>query len=374
VAACAPSVASAVSAAKPSKCTIKGSGKADKLKGTPAADVICARGGNDRVTGVGSGDRVIAGHGDDSVYGGRGSDYLYGGPGDDLLDGGPGNDVIDGGRGEDHCQDAVDISACLLGDCPPKVVKPGCADMYPPSINMLDVTPVYVDASAGPASAHVSVDGVHDYPNGVTSGYITAEGPGGSVSPSLAPSAEWGPTIWEADIEFTPASAPGIYEVTTLVLVDPFGNRLNWNPGPLANGYSRNRRFEVGVTPDLEPPELTNVTFVPEEIDTSTSGVRVGIAFDVSDDVSGVREACYMIHFPGGGGSGTCMNLFQGTVRDGTYLHLPLMAKGSPRGRYEVSADITDGVGNVVHYSSSTLEGMGLKHSFEQVGEGGSAP
>jgi len=52
-----------------SKCTVKGTAGADKLRGRPGRDVICARGGNDRVVALGGPDQLLGGPGNDELHG-----------------------------------------------------------------------------------------------------------------------------------------------------------------------------------------------------------------------------------------------------------------------------------------------------------------
>ena len=66
------------------RCTIEGTGAADRLVGTAGRDVICAGGGDDVLDGL---------TGDDVLLGGAGNDVLRGGPGRDIMAGGAGADV-----------------------------------------------------------------------------------------------------------------------------------------------------------------------------------------------------------------------------------------------------------------------------------------
>lgn len=82
----------AVANKTPARCTIKGTGKDDRIHGTPRDDVICARGGDDHVS---------AGRGDDIIYLGKGQDWADGGPGNDVIYGGNQSDTLNGGAGDD---------------------------------------------------------------------------------------------------------------------------------------------------------------------------------------------------------------------------------------------------------------------------------
>jgi hypothetical protein len=358
------------SAPPPSACSLKGTSGADRLRGTPGPDLICALGGDDRITGVGKGDRVFAGKGDDYANGGRGSDRLFGGPGDDRLVGGPGDDHIDGGSGEDFCADAVDISDCLLGDCPPLVVKPGCADGYAPgSFGWIELTPEYLDASGGPANAHISVSNVRDYGDGVASVTVTIGGPGGSWAVSLSPR-EDAPWFWEADLTFGPGSTPGSYRATRIVLVDVHGNTHDesFYPGGGQSPWWADH-FDVSTTPDTAPPEVADLTLSPATVDTSEQNRLVSLGFRVRDEVAGVKRACFTVKHVGTGFiANGCPNISVGTIRDGRYNPTIALPKLSYRGTYEVEISVEDRNGNSTVYEASDLEAMGLPHSFEQVG------
>lgn len=68
-----------------SRCTITGSGGADRLRGTPGRDVICGLGGNDVLVGLGGDDVLRGGAGNDRLAGGKGRDSLVGGSGKDTA-------------------------------------------------------------------------------------------------------------------------------------------------------------------------------------------------------------------------------------------------------------------------------------------------
>jgi Ca2+-binding RTX toxin-like protein len=77
---------------KPTRCTIVGTKKRDKLVGTRKRDVICGLGGNDRIAGRGGNDLILAGTGNDRASGGSGNDELRGNSGRDRLHGNTGRD------------------------------------------------------------------------------------------------------------------------------------------------------------------------------------------------------------------------------------------------------------------------------------------
>ena len=103
-----------------SRCTIRGSSRADVIQGTPRNDVICGLGGNDVIYGKGGHDLLVGGGGNDRLYGQAGNDRIVGGAGKDGLYGGGGadllhardrlRDVVNGGRGGDGASaDRVDV-------------------------------------------------------------------------------------------------------------------------------------------------------------------------------------------------------------------------------------------------------------------------
>ena len=118
-------------AAKPLKCTIRGTNRNDVLRGTPGNDVICGLGGNDTIVGMGGNDVIYGGSGIDRIDGGVGNDRLHGDDGNDTLNGGVGNDILGGGSGRDmlnpgqgvnHC--VVDRADGVIGLCPADVNAP----------------------------------------------------------------------------------------------------------------------------------------------------------------------------------------------------------------------------------------------------------
>lgn len=118
-----------------SKCTVKGTAGADKLRGRPGRDVICARGGNDRVVALGGPDQLLGGPGNDELHGDAGNDDLVGGPGDDALD---------GGDGRNTCAAAGALEGPNL-----------CVDYL--TVESVKLSPRQVDTSAGPGSVGVEL-------------------------------------------------------------------------------------------------------------------------------------------------------------------------------------------------------------------------
>jgi Ca2+-binding RTX toxin-like protein len=86
----------------PSKSTLSGSAKADKLTGTNDSGILNGFAGNDKLMGNG---------GDDEIYGGKGNDKIYAGVGADYVEGNQGTDWINLGKDSD-----VDVVAYRKGD------------------------------------------------------------------------------------------------------------------------------------------------------------------------------------------------------------------------------------------------------------------
>jgi hypothetical protein len=83
-------------------CTIRGTGRGDRLIGTPQKDVICGLGGNDTIRGRAGNDVILGGGGRDRIFGGKGNDRLYGNAGNDRVRGQSGRDRLVGGDGRDR--------------------------------------------------------------------------------------------------------------------------------------------------------------------------------------------------------------------------------------------------------------------------------
>lgn len=67
------------------RCSIIGTGGADRLTGTEARDSICGLGGRDRLVGVGDGDKLFGGTGADSFVSDTGDQVFVGGRGADRI-------------------------------------------------------------------------------------------------------------------------------------------------------------------------------------------------------------------------------------------------------------------------------------------------
>lgn len=353
------------------KCTIIGSNGPDVLRGQPGPDVICGRGGDDRITG------------------GKGADRILGGAGADRLRGGPGQDTMIGGRGWDRCHDSALSFFFSCERKPRSPVAPTDALPNPTPLEAPDVsppTPVFfsfagrwVDSSAEAAEMAFNLEAWD--PSGIGSVSIGIEGPEG---PWRQIELEGGP-----DERYTveqgiaiPASTPaGAYRLASLTISDRKGNTRTLSG--LQNGANGPYfEFEVFAGPDLEAPELTDLSLSANEVDTSEGPATITISIGARDELSGVKSATAIVVMPdwvpgpvqiGGGGIETPPS--EGTKHDGVWTQPHAMAEGAMPGYYRIHrVYLTDLVGNTRSYSQQKLEELGYPTEFLQSDGGDTTP
>jgi Ca2+-binding RTX toxin-like protein len=156
-----------------------GGGGDDRLRGGPGDDELHGEAGDDGLFGAAGSDVLHGGEGSDDLLGGGGDDELLGGGGDDHLRPGPGKDVARGGAGNDtlHVEAPCEIAAGDIldgGEGEDTLVtsmtveelaargvtvdgfetiriyapQDGVCDAHDPSLRMIEVTGVAVDAAS----------------------------------------------------------------------------------------------------------------------------------------------------------------------------------------------------------------------------------
>jgi Tol biopolymer transport system component len=85
----------------PSRRSICGTARRDRLVGSSRQEAIYGANGNDVLLGRGGHDYIVGGDGRDEVRGGLADDTIVGGSGGDVIEGGAGRDDLYGSAGED---------------------------------------------------------------------------------------------------------------------------------------------------------------------------------------------------------------------------------------------------------------------------------
>jgi hypothetical protein len=362
-----------------SSCEIRGGAHRDVLVGTPHDDVICGRGGSDVIKGGAGKDKLLGGGGADRLVGGRksdvirggkgpdalsglrGADRLFGNPADDRLRGGAGRDTLDGGPGADHCVGGGGVDEFR-----------GCQDLTAPVLEDVSVSPHAVDSSQGAAKVTVTVsahDDISDYMEADVR--FAPEGDGQTLHVTVDSDSQ---RMTESRTLTVPQySAQGTYRLQTVDIRDRAGN-VEW--------YSQDRLLAEGIHAsfdqvgegDTTPPTLTDFSFTPTEIDTSTSDQAIEFRLAASDDAAGIQQCGIDIRYPNGRTHGWGFCYGAADSREVTASQRISIPRYAPPGTYVVAVDLLDAVGNWHTYSESELAAAGFPTSFEQTAPGDTTP
>jgi hypothetical protein len=145
------------------------------------------------------------------------------------------------------------------------------------------------------------------------------------------------------------------------VLYDNVGNNQEYSTSDLqALGFPTT--LQVTSIQDTTPPVLTGFTFSPTAVNTTTNPATVSVTAQITDDLSGVREAYLGFNSPSGSQNVTVfLSLSSGTDLNGTWTGIGTFPVGSETGTWVVGVVVLyDNVGNNQEYSTSDLQALGF--------------
>jgi hypothetical protein len=246
-----------------------------------------------------------------------------------------------------------------------------------PFLSGVSVSPQSADISLGPVDMTVHVE-AWEWDEKVASVKAEVRGPGGFQREiSLAPRNQLN-YDFEGSISLAATSAPGIYSVTRVTIVDAVGRSTVVDEAGLEERRTDLEELRYGYAhelvlyegPDHAAPELTSLSISPSEIDTSTGPGAVRLSMRATDGLSGLESIDGSFQMPNGG-YGFVAPRLHGTALDGEWIYridLPRYAAPGPWALENLS--LTDRAGNHIHLSHAELEGLG----FIQTGPGDTTP
>jgi hypothetical protein len=250
-----------------------------------------------------------------------------------------------------------------------------------PFLSGLSVSPQSADISLGPVDMTVHVD-AWEWDAKVASVQAEVRGPGGFQREiSLAPKNQLN-YEFEGSTNLAATSAPGIYSVTRVTIVDAVGRSTVVGEADLEERrpdleelrYGDAHELVLYEGPDHTPPELTGLNISPPEVDTSTGPGAVRVIMRAVDDLSGLERIDGSFQMPNGG-YGFAAPRLHGTALEGEWIYqidLPRYAAQGPWALEELS--LTDRAGNHIHLSHAELEVLGFSPGFIQTGPGDTTP
>ena len=261
------------------------------------------------------------------------------------------------------------------------------ADTHAPLVTSLSIVAPATDLSSGPANVTITI-GLSDDLSGVDlTRFIGFEmvlaSPTGKQQQYIAKedfhllSGTNLNGTYQITHSFPQYSEAGLWSVSNIALVDAVGNQTSLPKSSLqAQGF--NVSFTViSSQQDLQPPQITGLTFTPSTIDTSLGAKPVVVQMTLTDDLAGVdfspdnpsvsTEHGIVFSSPSGQQSQACcyfpptFTLFPGTRTNGTWTDTITFPQFSEAGTWTARIiSLKDSVNNSLSFSSSDLQLRGL--------------
>jgi hypothetical protein len=252
---------------------------------------------------------------------------------------------------------ARDVSpAVAVSDCWP-------TDNGDPVLTDLSVSPKVVDVTTG--RADVTFQAMADDTGGP--GALTgvrrirvAYGRTATQSLRQATLHRDGAGRWVGSLPFYPGSGPaGLRTVTNVRVEDWAGNERDYAHAELvAMGFAPLDFDFVAPVPDRARPRLRSLRMSRETLDLRTRLRTVTFLARLTDDVSGVTDVELFVTGPFE--HLAAMHRVRGTGLDGWWRGRVTLDAWEPRGRRDISVDVTDGRSRTTFLDSSDLEKRGM--------------
>ncbi len=250
-------------------------------------------------------------------------------------------------------------------------------DITPPQIKSFAISPASVDVSSGPATITVTIAASDDR-TGVNLGSrcflylaLVLVGPSGSQPREIGC---WGMTrIGGSDMD-------GVW--TGTFIMPQYSESGTWKVNGLrVEDDARNASVQFGMTPlqvtsavsDTTAPQLTNISFTPAVVDTSSGPAGITVDVTVTDDLSGAAlenpglaflSSAVGFRSPSGAqftNTGGSMQLAGGTRLNGIWRSRATFPQFAESGTWRVSiVALKDVVGNRSNLRTEDLEAAGL--------------
>ena len=261
-------------------------------------------------------------------------------------------------------------------------------DTQPPQVTNLSIVAPPGDLSSGPANLIMTI-GLSDDLSGVDLtrfiGYeMVLASPSGRQHQYIAkedfhilPGGTNLNGTYQITHSFPQYSEAGLWSISNLSVVDAVGNQANLSGVSLqAKGFNVNFTV-ISSQQDIQPPQITGLTFAPSTIDTSLGPQTVVVTMTLTDNLAGVDfspdnpsvSTSHGIFFssPSGQQTQNCcffpptFTLSAGTRTNGTWTATITFPQFSEAGSWTAQIVLLkDSVQNVLSLSSSDLQLRGL--------------
>jgi hypothetical protein len=234
---------------------------------------------------------------------------------------------------------------------------PPPVDAVPPRLSALRLTPASVDVTGAPATVTVSAtitdeSGLPDWP-----GYLVLRSSSGTQS---APLARTSGDEFAGSLQIPQGAQTGRWQLAFLTLNDLVGNFVHLNEFDLADlGFGA-----VGIdvtgsdTADTAPPRLSALRLTPASVDVSGGPAIVTVSATITDE-SGLPESPGRLALRSPSSTHMVSAVLARTSGDefAGSLQVP---QGAPTGRWQLSLELNDLVGNGVYLYRFDLADLGF--------------
>ena len=241
-------------------------------------------------------------------------------------------------------------------------------DVTPPVLTEFSFSPTHVDTTSNAATVTFSAQ-VTDDLSGVSQVYAVFGSPSGAHSTEGYLGLQSGNTLngtYQGGASFPAFGEPGTWTVEFVYVVDTVGNSHSYETSELQSlGFSTT--LNVTSQQDVTPPVLTEFSFSPTHVDTTSNAATVTFSAQVTDDLSGVSQVYAVFGSPSGAHSTEgYLGLQSGNTLNGTYQGgASFPAFGEP-GTWTVEfVYVVDTVGNSHSYETSELQSLGFSTTLQ---------
>jgi IPT/TIG domain len=249
---------------------------------------------------------------------------------------------------------------------PSTVAVQGTEDNEAPVLTALSFSPKNVDTTSSAATVTVTAT-ITDNLSGLASASIGFRSPKGRFTTGHTTLTRISGTAtsgtYEAQVTFPRYVERGVWNVSTLQLVDNVGNESVLIPVRLqAKGFPGAVTVE-GTVEDAEPPAVTGLTIEPSSVNTTSSAQTVTVKAQLTDNLSGVAGGSIQFQSPNGKQftSKATFSKVSGSELNGSWKAEVPFEQFTQAGTWKVSSMVlTDGVGNEAKLTGSQLEAKAL--------------
>lgn len=257
---------------------------------------------------------------------------------------------------------------------PSELVVNGGPDLAPPDLVEFSFDPTSIDVSAGSQTLTVRLR-IADTLSGFDFGNFLFLSPSGQqvlsggYNASSRVSGDSFDGVYQVSASVPQFSEAGTWRVIQVFLRDQVGNSTVLSEGDLmSRGFSA--QLQVSSNPqDITAPNLTQFSFAPATIDTSTASQSVKLTLRIADDIAGFDFGNFLFLSPSGqqvnSGGYNSSNRISGDAFDGVYEVTTTFPQFSEVGTWHIiQVFLRDTVGNSAIFNETDLVTRGFPASL----------